>query len=184
MPEVIEPKLKTLYNEKVISNLVEQFGYKNIHEVPKLEKIQINRCLGLSAQNPNLLNTSIEEFRLITGQQPVVTKARKSIAGFKLREGIPLGLTVTLRNKQMYYFLERFINLTLPRIRDFQGLNAFSFDKHGNYNMGLKDQLIFPELEYDKVNQLLGFNISVVTTAKTKEESLALLKELTLPMQK
>jgi large subunit ribosomal protein L5 len=180
----MEPKLKTLYKEKVIPKLKEQFDYKNIHQVPKLEKIQINRCLGLAAQNQNLLNTSIEEFRLITGQQPTVTKAKKSIAGFKLRDGIPLGLTVTLRNKQMYYFLERFVNLTLPRIRDFQGLNAFSFDQYGNYNMGLKDQLIFPELEYDNVNQLLGLNISFVTTANTKEESLALLKELTLPMQK
>ena len=180
----MEPKLKTLYNTEVVPKLIKQFEYKNIHEVPKLKKIQINRCLGLSAQNPNLLNVSIEEFRLITGQQPIVTKARKSIAGFKLRDGIPLGLTVTLRNKQMYYFLERFVNLTLPRIRDFQGLNSFSFDQHGNYNMGLKDQLIFPELEYDKVNQLLGFNMSGVTTAKTKEESLALLKEMTLPMQK
>ena len=180
----MEPRLKALYKEQVIPNLIKKFEYKNIHQVPKLKKININRCLGLSAQNPNLLNASVEEFRLITGQQPVVTKARKSIAGFKLREGIPLGLTVTLRNKQMYYFLERFINLTLPRIRDFQGLNSFSFDQHGNYNLGVKDQLIFPELEYDNVNQLLGFNISVVTTAKTKDESLALLRELTLPMQK
>ena len=170
--------------EQVIPKLIEQFDYKNVHQVPKLKKIQLNRCLGASAQNPNLLNNSIEEFRLITGQQPIVTKARKSIAGFKLRDGMPLGLTVTLRNKQMYYFLERFVNLTLPRIRDFQGLNTFSFDQYGNYNLGLKDQLIFPELEYDKVNQLLGFNISIVTTAKTKNESLALLRELTLPMQK
>jgi large subunit ribosomal protein L5 len=180
----MEPKLKTLYKEQVIPNLIKQFEYKNVHQVPRLKKISINRCLGLSAQNPNLLNTSIEEFRLITGQQPIVTNARKSIAGFKLREGIPLGLTVTLRNKQMYYFLERFINLTLPRIRDFQGLSTLSFDQYGNYSMGLKDQLIFPELEYDNVNQLLGFNISVVTTAKTKDESLALLRELTFPMQK
>ena len=180
----MEPKLKILYKEKVISNLMKQFEYKNIHEVPKLEKIKINRCLGLSAQNPNLLNTSIEEFRQITGQQPIVTNSRKSIAGFKLREDTPLGLTVTLRNKQMYYFLERFINLTLPRIRDFQGLSTLNFDQHGNYNLGLKDQLIIPELEYDKVNQILGFNITLVTTAKTKEESLALLRELTLPMQK
>jgi len=180
----MEPKLKILYKDKVIPNLMKEFGYKNIHQVPKLKKIKINRCLGLSAQNPNLLNTSIEEFRLITGQQPIVTNSRKSIAGFKLRENTPLGLTVTLRNKQMYYFLERFINLTLPRIRDFQGLSTLSFDQYGNYNLGLKDQLIFPELEYDKVNQILGFNISFVTTAKTKDESLALLRELTLPMQK
>jgi large subunit ribosomal protein L5 len=180
----MEPRLKALYKEQVIPNLIKKFEYKNIHQVPKLKKININRCLGLSAQNPNLLNASVEEFRLITGQQPIVTKARKSIAGFKLREGIPLGLTVTLRDKQMYYFLERFINLTLPRIRDFQGLSTLNFDQYGNYNMGLKDQLIFPELEYDNINQLLGFNISVVTTAKTKDESLALLRELTFPLQK
>jgi large subunit ribosomal protein L5 len=180
----MEPRLKALYKEQVIPNLIKKFEYKNIHQVPKLKKININRCLGLSAQNPNLLNASVEVFRLITGQQPIVTKARKSIAGFKLREGIPLGLTVTLRDKQMYYFLERFINLTLPRIRDFQGLSTLNFDQYGNYNMGLKDQLIFPELEYDNINQLLGFNISVVTTAKTKDESLALLRELTFPLQK
>jgi large subunit ribosomal protein L5 len=180
----MEPRLKALYKEQVIPNLIKKFEYKNIHQVPKLKKININRCLGLSAQNPNLLNTSIEEFRLITGQQPIVTKAKKSIAGFKLREDIPLGLTVTLRDKQMYYFLERFINLTLPRIRDFQGLSTLNFDQYGNYNMGLKDQLIFPELEYDNVNQLLGFNITLVTTAKTKDESLALLRELTFPLQK
>jgi large subunit ribosomal protein L5 len=180
----MEPKLKTLYNKQVIPKLIEQFEYENIHQVPKLKKIKLNRCLGLSAQNSNLLKTSVDEFRLISGQQPIITKSKKSIAGFKLREGIPIGLTVTLRNKQMYYFLERFINLTLPRIRDFQGLSTLSFDQYGNYSMGLKDQLIFPELEYDNVNQLLGFNISVVTTAKTKDESLALLRELTLPMQK
>jgi large subunit ribosomal protein L5 len=180
----MEPKLKILYKKTVIPELRKKFNYKNIHQVPKLEKIQINRCLGAAAQNQNLLNTSVEEFRLITGQQPIITKARKSIAGFKLREEMPLGLTVTLRDKQMYYFLERLINLTLPRIRDFQGLDAFSFDQNGNYNMGLKDQLIFPELEYDSVNQLLGLNISFVTTAKTREESLALLKELTVPIKK
>jgi large subunit ribosomal protein L5 len=180
----IEPKLKLLYKDKVISTLYKQFEYKNIHQVPKLEKIQINRCLGISAQNTNILNKSIEEFRVITGQQPVITKAKKSIAGFKLRESMPLGLTVTLRGKPMYYFLERFINLTLPRLRDFQGLTPLSFDNDGNYNLGLQDQLIFPELEYDKIDQLLGFNISFVTTAKTKEEGLALLSELTLPIKK
>ena len=179
----MEPKLKTLYKEQVIPKLIEQFDYKNVHQVPKLKKIQLNRCLGASAQNPNLLNNSIEEFRIITGQQPIITKAKKSIAGFKLREEMPLGLTVTLRGKNMYYFLERFVNLTLPRIRDFQGLNPLSFDKKGNYNIGLKDQLIFPELEYDKISQLLGFNISFVTTAKNKEEGLVLLKKLTLPIR-
>jgi large subunit ribosomal protein L5 len=181
---ITEPKIKDLYKNQVISNLYKQFDYKNIHQVPKLKKIQINRCLGASAQNSNILNKSIEEFRIITGQQPIITKAKKSIAGFKLREDMPLGLTVTLRNKSMYYFLERFVNLTLPRIRDFQGLNPISFDYYGNYNIGLQDQLIFPELEYDKINQILGFNISFVTTAKTKEEGLTLLRELTLPIRK
>ena len=175
----MDPKLKVLYKNTITPDLIKEFGYTNVHQVPQLVKIKVNRCLGLSAQNTNLLNNSIEEFRIITGQQPIITKAKKSIAGFKLREEMPLGLTVTLRGKNMYYFLERFVNLTLPRIRDFQGLNPLSFDKKGNYNIGLKDQLIFPELEYDKISQLLGFNISFVTTAKNKEEGLVLLKKLT-----
>ena len=179
----MDPKLKVLYQNTITPDLIKEFGYTNVHQVPKLVKIKVNRCLGLSAQNTNLLNNSIEEFRIITGQQPIITKAKKSIAGFKLREEMPLGLTVTLRGKNMYYFLERFVNLTLPRIRDFQGLNPLSFDKKGNYNIGLKDQLIFPELEYDKISQLLGFNISFVTTAKNKEEGLVLLKKLTLPIR-
>lgn len=179
----MDPKLKVLYKNTITPDLIKEFGYTNVHQVPELLKIKVNRCLGLSAQNTNLLNKSIEEFRIITGQQPIITKAKKSIAGFKLREEMPLGLTVTLRGKNMYYFLERFVNLTLPRIRDFQGLNPLSFDKKGNYNIGLKDQLIFPELEYDKIDQILGFNISFVTTAKNKEEGLVLLKKLTLPIR-
>ena len=179
----MEPKLKTLYKEQVIPKLIEQFDYKNVHQVPKLKKIQLNRCLGASAQNPNLLNNSIEEFRLITGQQPIVTKARKSIAGFKLRDGMPLGLTVTLRNKQMYYFLERFVNLTLPRIRDFQGLDPKKFDKFGNYTFGITDQLIFPEIEYETVDQSLGFNITITTSAQTPKEGLALLKKMGFPFR-
>jgi large subunit ribosomal protein L5 len=180
----MQPKLKILYKNTIIPYLYKKFSYTNIHQVPKLKKVQINRCLGISAQNSNILKKSIEEFRFIAGQQPIVTKAKKSISGFKLREDMPIGLTVTLRNKSMYYFLERFVNLALPRIRDFQGLNIGSFDYYGNYNLGLKDQLIFPELEYDKIDQILGFNVSFITTAKTKQEGIALLRELKLPIFK
>jgi large subunit ribosomal protein L5 len=180
----MQPKLKILYKNTIIPYLYKKFAYTNVHQVPKLEKIQINRCLGISAQNSNILKKSIEEFRFIAGQQPIITKAKKSISGFKLREGMPIGLTVTLRSKSMYYFLERFVNLALPRIRDFQGLTIGSSDYCGNYNLGLKDQLIFPELEYDKIDQILGFNISFVTTAKTKEEGISLLRELKLPIFK
>jgi large subunit ribosomal protein L5 len=176
-------KLKEIYKSKITSNLTTKYQYKNPHEVPKLVKIQINRGLGLSAQNKNTLQKSIDEFRLITGQQPIVTKARKSIAGFKTREGMALGVTVTLRKEMMYAFLERFINLVLPRIRDFRGLNKEGFDKFGNYNIGLREQLVFPEIDYNMVDQNRGLNISIVTTAKTADESLALLKEFGLPFK-
>jgi large subunit ribosomal protein L5 len=177
-------KLKTKYIDEVRPRLQETFQYANIHQIPKIEKIKINRGLGVNAQNSKTLQKSIQEFRTITGQQPVVTKSKKSIAGFKIREEMELGITTTLRSEKMYAFLDRFINLVLPRIRDFQGLSPKNFDKFGNYNMGLTDQLVFPEIEYEQVDQTLGLNITIVTTAKNSEESLALLKELTLPMQK
>lgn len=177
-------KLKEIYNNKITANLTTSFNYTNPHQVPKLVKIQINRGLGLAAQNKTTLQKSIDEFRIITGQQPIVTKARKSIAGFKTREGMVLGVTVTLREEMMYAFLERFINLVLPRIRDFRGLSTSGFDKDGNYNIGLREQLIFPEIDYNMIDQSRGFNISIVTTAKTNEESLLLLKEFGLPFKK
>jgi len=176
-------RLKTLYKEEIQGNLKSEFDFQNVHEVPKLIKIQINRGLGVLAQNNNILNKTIEEFRLISGQQPIVTSARNSIAGFKIREEQSLGVTVTLRGERMYSFLERFINLVLPRIRDFQGLNPNSFDRHGNYNMGLNEQLIFPEIDYNSVDQLRGFNITIVTTAKTKQEGFALLKGFGFPFR-
>jgi large subunit ribosomal protein L5 len=176
--------LKTQYLEVVIPKLVEEFGYLNKHQIPKLEKIQINAGLGLNAQNRVFLQKATEEIRLITGQHPVLTSSRKSIAGFKIREEMPLGLTVTLRREKMYAFLEKFITLVLPRIRDFRGLNPLNFDKHGNYNLGISEQLVFPEIDYDSVEQRRGFNITIVTTANNSTEAFFLLKELGVPFAK
>ena len=173
--------LKNDYLETVIPKLVAEFNYENKHEIPKIEKILISSGLGLNAQNRTFLQKAIEEFRLISGQQPVMTKAKKSIAGFKIREGMPLGLYVTLRREKMYAFLEKFIKLVLPRMRDFRGLNPNNFDKHGNYNIGISEQLIFPEIDYDSVDQKRGFNITIVTTAKNRTEGFFLLKELGVP---
>ena len=177
-------KFKELYTQDVIPYLKETFEYQNIHQIPKIEKIQINRGLGVAAQNTKMLNKSIEEFRSITGQQPVVTKAKKSIAGFKLREEMELGVTVTLRKDRMYSFLDRVVNLALPRIRDFQGLDPKKFDKYGNYTFGITDQLICPEIEYESVDKMLGFNITIVTSAKNPKEGLALLTKMGLPFRK
>ena len=174
-------KFKKLYNEIVIPYLNENFEYKNIQEIPKIKKIQINRGLGIAAQNTKILKKSIEEFRTITGQNPIVTKAKQSIAGFKVREKMELGITITLRGEKMYSFLDRLINLALPRIRDFQGLDPQKFDKNGNYTFGVNDQLIFPEIDYESVDQSLGFNISINTSAKNAKEGLSLLKKMGLP---
>lgn len=176
--------LKTHYLEGVVPKLVEEFGYLNKHQIPKIEKIQINSGLGLNAQNRVFLQKATEEIRLITGQHPVLTSSRKSIAGFKIREEMPLGLTVTLRREKMYAFLQKFITLVLPRIRDFRGLNPLNFDKHGNYNLGISEQLVFPEIDYDSVEQRRGFNITIVTTAKNSTEAFFLLKELGVPFAK
>jgi large subunit ribosomal protein L5 len=174
--------LKKEYKEIVSAKLIEEFKYENKHQIPKIEKILISSGLGLNAQNRTFLQKAIEEIRLISGQQPIMTKAKKSIAGFKIREGMPLGLTVTLRRGKMYAFLEKFIKLVLPRIRDFRGLNPNNFDKHGNYNLGISEQLVFPEIDYDSVDQRRGFNITIVTTAKTSAEGFFLLKELGTPL--
>jgi large subunit ribosomal protein L5 len=173
--------LRIYYKEKVIPSLLEQFKYKNIHEIPKITKITINRGLGEASKNNKALDISIQELALISGQQPVVTKARKSIAGFKIRDGMPVGIAVTLRKQLMYAFLERFIHLSLPRIRDFKGISIKGFDGRGNYNIGIREQLIFPEIEYDKVDQIRGMDISITTTAKTQQEGIALLKALGMP---
>jgi len=174
---------KDLYSNEIVSFLKEQFQYKNLHQVPKIKKIQVNRGLGLAGQNKKTLDKTINEFRLITGQQPIVTKADTSIAGFKLREEAPIGVTVTLRDEKMYSFLDRLANLVLPRIRDFQGLDPKKFDKKGNYNFGLLEQLVFPEIDYDQVDQTLGLNITIVTSAKNSKEGLALLKKYGLPFR-
>ena len=180
--EVTSKNLKLLYKDLIFTNLIKEFDYKNKHQVPKLVKIQVNRGLGLDGQNNKTLQKSIEEIRLITGQQPILTKAKKSIAGFKVREEMTLGITVTLRNAKMYAFLEKLIHLVLPRIRDFRGLSLKGFDRNGNYNFGLKEQLVFPEISYENVDQIKGFNISIVTTAKTKNEGIALLKGFGFPL--
>lgn len=180
--EIQQQSLKNTYKTLILPNLIKEFQYLNIHEVPKLVKIQINRGLGPDGQNNKLLQKSVEEIRLITGQQPILTKAKKSIAGFKVRENMTLGVTVTLRNNKMYSFLEKLIHLVLPRIRDFRGLSAKNFDQRGNYHFGLQEQLVFPEISYENVDQIRGLNISIVTTAKTKTEGMALLKGFGFPI--
>lgn len=175
--------LKSRYEEKIVSKLMEQFGYQNIHQVPKVLKITVNRGLGEAAQNAKALESSIQEIAIITGQKPVVTRAKKAIAGFKIRQGMPIGVMVTLRSERMYAFLDRLINLALPRIRDFRGINSKSFDGRGNYNLGLREQLIFPEVDYDSIDQIRGMDISIVTTANTDEEGRALLKEMGMPFR-
>ena len=176
--------LKTHYTNSVVPNLIKEFNYKNKHQIPKLEKICVSAGLGLNAQNRVFLQKATEEIRLITGQQPILTISKNSIAGFKIREGMPLGLTVTLRGEKMYAFLEKFTKLVLPRIRDFRGLNANNFDKHGNYNLGITEQLVFPEIDYDSVDQRRGLNITIVTTANNSMEGFFLLKELGVPFAK
>ena len=173
---------KNLYKEKIIPSLMEEYGYKNVQLVPKLLKISINRGLGEEARSSKEMDANLKELAVIAGQQPTVNKARKSIAGFKIRDGMPVGLSVTLRNEKMYDFLARLIHIVLPRIRDFRGISPNGFDGRGNYSLGLKDQLIFPEISYDDVTQLRGFDITVVTTAKTDEEALALLKGFGMPL--
>ncbi|MBW4445040.1 MAG: 50S ribosomal protein L5 [Plectolyngbya sp. WJT66-NPBG17] len=176
-------RLKTSYQEKVVPKLTEQFSYKNIHEVPKVVKITVNRGLGEASQNAKALEASVNELAIITGQKPVVTRAKKAIAGFKIRQGMPVGVMVTLRADRMYNFLDRLMNLALPRIRDFRGISPKSFDGRGNYTLGLREQLIFPEIEYDSIDQVRGMDISIITTASTDEEGRALLKEMGMPFR-
>lgn len=176
-------QLKTFYTEKAVPKLMEQFEYSNIHQVPKLTKVTINRGLGEASQNAKALEASVAELATITGQRPVVTRAKKAIAGFKIRQGMPVGTMVTLRSERMYAFLNRLINLTLPRIRDFRGVSPRSFDGRGNYTLGLREQLIFPEIEYDSIDQIRGMDVTIVTSAQTDEEGRALLKELGMPFR-
>lgn len=176
-------RLKTLYQETIIPKLKEEFSYTNVHQIPKLKKITVNRGLGEASQNAKALEASLRELAVITGQRPVVTRAKKAIAGFKIRQGMPVGVMVTLRSERMYAFLDRLINLSLPRIRDFRGISPKSFDGRGNYNLGIREQLIFPEIQYDSIEQIRGMDIAIITTATTDEEGRALLKHMGMPFR-
>jgi large subunit ribosomal protein L5 len=176
-------RLKEHYTKTVLPSLVKELGYRNLMAVPKLEKISVNIGLGEATQNPKLLDPAVSELTQIAGQKPVITKAKKSIAAFKVRAGMPIGCMVTLRGDQMYEFFDRLVNVTLPRVRDFRGLSTKSFDGRGNYTLGVKDQLIFPEIDYNKVDKIKGMNICITTTAKSDAEGLALLKSLGMPFR-
>ena len=177
-------RLKEKYENEVVKELMEKFGYKNVMQVPKLEKIVINVGLGEAKDNQNLLNSVKKELALITGQQPIESKAKKSVANFKLREGQAIGTKVTIRREKMYDFLDKLISISLPRVRDFRGINPNSFDGRGNYSLGIKEQLIFPEIKYDDVDFLHGMDITIVTTAKTDEEAKAVLELMGMPFRK
>lgn len=177
-------RLKDFYLKEIVPGLNKEFGYTNAHQVPKIEKIVVNMGLGDAVQDVKIIEKAKAEMTAITGQAPVVTKARKSIATFKLREGMPIGCMVTLRDERMYEFLDRLINAALPRVRDFQGISAKGFDGRGNFNMGLTDQTVFPEIDYDKIDKLRGMNITFVTTAKTDEEGRSLLRAFGMPFRR
>lgn len=177
------PRLKTKYKEEVVAKLHEQFGYKTVMQVPRLVKISVNQGVGNATQDKKLVDNAVNEMTTITGQKAVATIASKSISNFKLREFMPIGARVTLRDRQMYEFLDRLITVALPRVRDFKGINDKGFDGRGNYSLGVKEQIIFPEIDIDKVNKITGMDITFVTTAKTDAEGLALLKELGLPFK-
>lgn len=177
-------RLKERYENEITKSLMTKFNYSSVMQVPAMEKIVINIGVGDAVSNSKLLDDAVEELAIITGQKPVVTKAKKSIAGFKLREGMPIGCKVTLRGEKMYEFLDKLVNISLPRVRDFRGVPKNSFDGRGNYTLGVKEQLIFPEINFDKVNKLRGMDIVFVTTAKTDEEGSELLAQLGMPFQK
>jgi large subunit ribosomal protein L5 len=176
-------RLKEHYTKNVIPALTKEFGYKNVMAVPKLEKISVNIGMGEATGNAKLMDGAVNELGAIAGQKPVITKARKSIAAFKLREGMSIGTMVTLRGERMYEFLDRLMNVALPRVRDFRGVSSKSFDGRGNYTLGVRDQLIFPEIDYNKVEKVKGMNISITTSAKTDAEGLALLKQMGMPFR-
>ncbi|HEX2770101.1 MAG TPA: 50S ribosomal protein L5 [Geobacteraceae bacterium] len=176
-------RLKELYNKEMIPTLMKDFNFRNVMEVPKLEKIVINMGLGEAIQNVKILDSAVVEMAAIAGQKPVITKAKKSIASFKLRQGMPIGCMVTLRKDKMYEFLDRLVNVSLPRVRDFKGVSGKAFDGNGNYSLGVKEQLIFPEINYDKVDKIKGMNITIVTSARNDEEGRALLKLMGMPFR-
>jgi large subunit ribosomal protein L5 len=177
-------RLREKYNSDVRKKLVDKFGYENVHQIPKLEKVVINMSVGEAIQNAKILDVAVKELETIAGQKAVITKAKKSIAAFKLREGMNIGAKVTLRGERMYVFLDKLFNIVLPRIRDFRGLSRKSFDGRGNYNLGLKEQIVFPEINYDKVDKMRGMDIVIVTTAKSDEEATEFLTQMGLPLQK
>lgn len=175
--------LKTLYINEIIPKLMDEFGYKNVMQVPKLTKIVLNIGLGEAIQNIKVLDAAVQELALISGQKPVVTRAKKSIAAFKLRAGMPIGCMVTLRGVRMYDFLTRLVNIALPRVRDFRGVPSKSFDGRGSYSLGIKEQIIFPEIDYDKIDKIKGLNVTIVTSARTDEEGKTLLKLMGMPFR-
>ncbi len=174
-------RLKEKYLKEVVPAMTEKFGYKNIMQLPQIEKVIINMGVGEAVGNPKALDSAVADLTIIAGQKPVLTRAKKSLAAWKLRQGMPIGAKVTLRGLRMYQFLDKFMNVALPRVRDFRGVSAKAFDGRGNYSVGLREQLIFPEIEYDKIDKLRGMNIVVVTTAKTDEEARELLKLMGMP---
>ena len=177
-------RLKDIYLNEIVPEMIKKFGYKNVMEVPKLNKVVVNMGVGEAKENVKLLDSAIADMAIITGQKPVQTKAKNSVANFKIREGMPIGAKVTLRGNQMYEFVDRLINLALPRVRDFRGVNPNAFDGRGNYALGIKEQLIFPEIEYDKVDKVRGMDVIFVTTAKTDEEARELLRLFNMPFAK
>ena len=181
--EAVAPRLIAKYNKEVAPALTKQFGYTNPNQVPKIEKIVINMGLGQAVTNPKIIDSAVEELRAITGQKPVVTRSKKAIAAFKLRQNLPIGAMVTLRKNRMWEFLDRFVSLALPRMRDFRGVSRRAFDGKGNYTIGLKEQIIFPEINYDRIDVIKGMNISFVTSARTDEEGRALLQHLGMPFR-
>ena len=183
MAAAAKPRLKELYAKTVVPALVKEFGYKNSMAIPRLEKVSLNIGLGEATGNAKLMDGAVNELTAIAGQRPVVTKATKSIAAFKLREGMSIGCTVTLRGDRMFEFLDRLFNVALPRVRDFRGVSGKAFDGRGNYTLGLKDQLIFPEIDYNKVEKVKGMNICITTTAKTDAEAMSMLKHLGMPFR-
>ena len=176
-------QLKEFYEKEAVPELIKAFNYKNTMQVPRLKKIVLNMGLGEAIQNIKLMDSAVEELKIIAGQQPVITRSKKSIAAFKLREGMPIGCMVTLRRGRMYDFFDKLVNVTLPRVRDFRGLSDKSFDGRGNYTLGIKEHIIFPEIDYDKIDKIKGLNITIVTTAKTDEEGKALLKMMGMPFR-
>jgi large subunit ribosomal protein L5 len=175
------PRLKEKYRNDVVPSLMKKFNYKSVMQAPKIEKVVINMGVGEGAANAKAIDSAMEDLRAITGQKPVVTRAKKSIAGFKIRKGMPIGVKVTLRGDRMYYFLDKLFNVALPRVRDFRGVPDKSFDGRGNYTLGLREQLIFPEIDYDKIDKIRGMDVVIVTTAKNDEEARELLAELGMP---